>query len=203
MDVTSAGIIFACSGFIAWAAYAVFYQNYVRIYAENGLIETAQAVLLIVASLVYMVTAVTDKRSDKLIIMFCSLLCLSFFLREIDLEKMNVPSALIFVGSGIGRNTLLVIAFLAIIICALREYACYKQAAFSFLKSRAGYLLIAGGVFLWVGDFFEVVSPIERHNVFIEEINELVAYVLILLSSIAANAFLSGRPVAAGAQRSG
>ncbi len=189
VDVTSAAIIIAWFGFTLWAAYSVFHDNNVHIYAENRLIENVQACILVIASIVYFATAALDKSSEKLIIMFCSLLCLTFFLREVDVEDFDIPYALIFIGSGAGRNTILTAAFVAIFIYTGLKHTHYKKAAVEFAKSRPGWLLMAGGVFLLIGDFFEKNDTILHHSVFFEEINELFGYVLILLSSIAAKTF--------------
>ncbi len=188
IDVTSAAIISAWFGFTLWAAYSVFHYNHVYIYAENGLIENMQACILAIASIVYL-AAVLGKMSEKLIILFCSLLCLSFFLREVDVERFDIPYALIFIGSGAGRNTILTAAFVAIFIYAGLKHSHYKKAAVEFAKSRPGWLLMAGGAFLLTGYFFEKNYAILHHHVFFEEINELFGYVLILLSSIAAKTF--------------
>jgi hypothetical protein len=54
--------------------------------------------------------------------------------------------------------------------------------------------LIAGGVFLFIGDFFEKYEAIVNH-VYWEEISEFFAYVLILVSSLAALSSVISAPV--------
>lgn len=190
INVTSGAIISAWFGFTLWAAYSVFSDNHTHIYAENGLIENIQAFLLVIACIVYLATVAIEKRSDKLILLFCSLLCFSFLLRELDVEEFDIPQALIFIGHGVGRNTTQAMAFFAIFTYAASNRSYYKKASVEFAKSRPGWLLITGGVFLLVGDFFEKRNGI-LHHVFFEEIAELFGYVLILLSSISANSFMS------------
>ena len=53
---------------------------------------------------------------------------------------------------------------------------------------------MAGGVFLVIGELAEKTPLIPQH-VFVEEMAELLGYVLILLSSISANAYLSGMSI--------
>jgi len=127
-----------------------------------------------------------------LIIVFCALLCFSFFLRELDVEDFDIPHALILIGSGVGRNAVLGMAFAAILIYAILKFSYYKVAAVMFVKSKPGWLLITGGVFLLIGLLFEEKKGLVYHDVFIEEMCEIFGYVLILLSSIAANSFMNG-----------
>ena len=204
LDVISTAAIAACLGFAVWATYCVFVNGHFHIYAENGLIESIQAYLLAVACAVYLATAALEKRSDKLILLFCSLLCYGFILRELDVEKFDISSALIFIGSGVGRNTTLAVAVAAICLyAALTDLNHYRKTAAQFLRSGPGALLMAAGVFLVIGDLFEKNKMI-AHHVFIEEMAELFGYVLILLSSIAGNTFLSNlTPRSMGPARSG
>ncbi|MGL4573486.1 MAG: hypothetical protein ACRCV9_01715 [Burkholderiaceae bacterium] len=164
----------------------VLSSNQTDVFAENGLIENTQACVLALACTVYFFTAVLEKQSERLILLFCALLCYSFVLREINVEEFDIAPALVFIGHGVGRNTTLALAFSSIAIYAALHLPHYKKAAFEFAKSKAGKLLIAGGVFLFVGQYFETSHSLS-HHVFFEEIAELFGYVLILLSSIAAH----------------
>jgi len=176
-------------GFSLLATYLVL-NGKNHIYAENGLIENIQVVILIIAYIVYLLTAALEKRSERLILIFCALLCYSFILREVDVERLNIPYILISIGSGVGRNVTIFIAFAAIAYVALRNYSCYKKVAIRFIKTNSGYFLMAGGVFLFIGDFFEKHNLIS-HHIFFEEMFELSAYVLILLSSLTSDSFVS------------
>lgn len=191
-DIISAATVCAWLGFLLWASYAVFWGGATRIYAENALIETIQACVLAIACLVYLVTAVLEKRSDKPILLACCLLCYLFVLRELDVEKFDLPQAVIFVGSGIGRNASVALGFVAIFIYAVfNDFSFYLAKALEFARSRPGVLLMTGGLCLLFGQFFEKNDTI-RHHVFFEEIVELSGYVFILLSSIATNSLLRG-----------
>jgi hypothetical protein len=87
------------------------------------------------------------------------------------------------------------VAFIAILACAaLRNFCVYEKAAQGFIKSRPGMLLIAGGVFLFIGEFFDKYEAIVN-RVYWEETSELFAYVLILVSSFAALFSVISAPV--------
>ncbi|MBC7901920.1 MAG: hypothetical protein H7Y27_00795 [Gemmatimonadaceae bacterium] len=151
-----------------------------------------QAILLVIGCIVFLVPVALHKESGKLILLFCSLLCYSFVVRELDVELLNVPAAIKFLCSGVGRNTTLAVAFSAMLLYALSRFSYYKKAVVLFLGSLPGILLMLGGVLLVVGDLFEKRYSL-GHHVFFEEFLELSGYVSLLLSSLAANSGLTRR----------
>lgn len=183
-------IICAWLGFTFWTGYLVFSEKQAQIYEDNGLIENMQALLLMVACIVYLLVGLRENRLNKLIPLFCSLLCFSFLLRELDVEKFDLPGVLIYFGHGAGRDAILAIALFSIFTYAALNRSYYKKAAIHFARSGSGWLLVSGGVFLVIGNVFEKSDGIP-HFVFFEEIAELFGYVLILLSSIYARSYAS------------
>lgn len=121
--------------------------------------------------------------------MFCSLLCLSFAFRELDVERLDVHSVFKLLGSGTGRNIILGLAFTTLIVYAATKFSYYKKACIMFSTSKPGILLISAGLLLIVGCVFEENESIIQ-NVFFEEIFELGGYSLIFLSAIGANSFV-------------
>jgi len=188
--IPSAVVLSASVVFTVCAAYAVFQHNLIQIYSENALIENIQALILAITSMVYLANATLGKRSDKLIMLFCSVLCLSFLLRELDVERLAVPQLLITLGSGMGRTVILTLAFFAILSYGLLNFSYYMQAALAFTRSKAGWALFAGGALLITGEIFERSGSLIEHHVFFEELGELWGYSLILVSSIYANSFM-------------
>ena len=172
--------------FVVWSAHSVFMLGNEAIYGENGPLEALQALILAISCIVFIVPVALKKERDKLILLFCSLLCVSFVLRELDVERLDVHSAVKFLGSGVGRNTMLTVAFMALFAYAAFNFSYYKKESITFLKSKPGVLLMLGGLFLWVGNLFEKRYSI-MNNVFFEEILELCGYYFILLSAFAAN----------------
>jgi len=166
-------------GVIFWSFYSVYVFNQTTIYAENGLLENVQVLTLSIAGLFFFLPIVRQKRNDKLFLLFFAFLCLAFVLREVDIEDLNVPNFLIVIGSGAGRNIILATGFFAIFSCSLFNLTHYKKVLRNFL-SRCGVLIVTAGILLCIGDFFEKVSSIQ-HNMFYEEMFELLGYVLILL----------------------
>ena len=184
------------ASFLAWCVFFLgsFYyvsNNHSQIYAEDGLIENIQASFLAIACLVYLAVAVLDKQSKTLILLFCSLLCYGFVLRELDVEKLNVPSAIKFMGSGVGRNASVGAAFAAILIyVGFSGFTQHVKTAVAFFKVKSGALLLVAAVFLFVGEFFEKQTEMVFH-VFYEEMLELLGYLFILLSSLSVVPFFN------------
>lgn len=191
-NLSSYLLIGAFCALALWSAHDVFILGDAAIYAEDGFLETLQATLLGLGCLVFLAPFASRGEPGKLIFLFCSLLCYSFVVRELDVELLNVPEVVKFIGSGIGRNVSLALAFGAMLIYAVANFSYYKKAGFQFLKSRAGILLMLGGVLLQVGDLFEKNYALQ-HHVFFEEFSELSGYVLILLSALAVNSAISRR----------
>jgi hypothetical protein len=189
--VVSVVIMGAFFVFFLWTAHSVFILNFTSIYEENELLENIQIILLAISCIVFLIPMALEKKPEKLILLFCSLLCYSFILRELDIEKLDVHAILKFFGSGIGRNTTLAVAFIALFSYAAFRFRYYTNVSVSFLRSKSGILLMLGGLFLIVGDVFEKLSSI-IHHVFWEEIFELGGYCCILLSAFAANAGSNG-----------
>ena len=173
-----------------WTAHSVFILNITSIYAENGLLENTQIILLAISCIVFLIPIAIEKKPEKLILLFCSLLCYSFILRELDVERLDVNNTIKFVCSGVGRYTTLSVAFIALFSYAAFRFSYYKNANVSFIRSKSGILLMSGGLFLIVGDLFEKRSTI-IHHVYWEELFELCGYCFILLSAFAANAGLN------------
>ena len=187
IDPACAVLISVILLFALWAAQAVFFAGNVLMYDEDGPIELLQACLLAMASGVWLLTAFQEKRTDRLVVLFCALLCYGFFLRELDVEDFNLPDIVLFMGAGIGRNLSLLFALLAMAIyAALTGLPRHVKTAIGFSRSREGLLLVAGGVCMLLGDAFEKTAAFE-HFVFFEEIAELFGYTLILLSALAAH----------------
>ena len=167
-------------GLLYYVGYSVYVLNQTSIYAENRLLENAQVFTLALAGFVFFRPIAYQKRTDKLLLLFFAFLCLSFILREVDVEDLNIPIILIYIGSGIGRNVLVVAGFISILFCAIYNITHYKTVLRDFLLSIEGVLIIIAGILLFVGEYFEDAHSLS-HNVFLEEATELLSYVLILL----------------------
>jgi len=173
-------IIIIFLGLLYYVGYSVYVLNQTSIYAENRFLENAQVFILALAGLIFFLPIAYQKRTDKLLLLFFAFLCLSFILREVDVEDFNIPNILIYIGSGIGRNVLVATGFISILFYAIYNITHYKTVLRDFLLSIDGVLIITAGILLFVGEYFEDAHSLS-HNVFLEEASELLSYVLILL----------------------
>ncbi|HTN30120.1 MAG TPA: hypothetical protein VL178_04710 [Pseudomonas sp.] len=180
-------------GFSILASYALFVENNTNVYAENGILETLQAVLLGLSCILFLATAAWEKGAGRLVILFCSLLCYGFVLREVDVETFDIPDLLIQLGSGAGRNATLAAGLLVLCLTAL--FAGLREQfrlGLDFARSRSGLLLLTGLGFLLLGDVFEKeLLGSFQHHVFFEEMSELLGDLMILLSAVTAGIFLN------------
>lgn len=186
-NIFTLAVVIAALALTPWAAYEVFVLGHVHVHEENRLLENIQGSILAVACILFLYNSIREKRTDKAILLFFSLLCYCFALREFDVEKSNAPQALIFIGSGIGRNVSLTIGFLSILAyAAITNFTHYKNATISFIRSQPGLLLAAAGVLLQIAQFLERAHSLD-HNEFYEEICELFGFSLMLLAAISTN----------------
>jgi hypothetical protein len=153
---------------------------------ENGPIENLQVVLLTISCIVFLAPIARKKEQEKLIHLFCFLLCCSFILRELDVERLDVPNVLKVLGSGVGRNTILTVAFMSLLFYTAARFSYYKKTIILFLRKKSGTLLMVGGLFLMLGGLFDKSDSI-MYKSFFEEILELCGYCFILLSAFASN----------------
>lgn len=186
-------ILGAFLGFLLWTAYSVFILDNTAIYKENESIENAQAIMLALACLIFLVPIALEKRPDKLIFGFCSLTCYGLVLRELDVEKFaSVPDFLKIIWHGAGRNMTYILGIIAIFYYASRNFSYYKKASVEFIKSAPGRLLCLALIFVLFGEYLEKQTTV-LHHVYYEEIFELCGYFFILSAAyaVAINSFFN------------
>lgn len=189
-NIASMSVISGWLLLIFWCSYQVFTLGSSKVYAENGLLENLQAVLLVSACMIFISAIIRGQRSDKLILFACALLCYGFFLRELDVQKLDVPALLILLGSGIGRNLTLLLATLLVLVMAGRNARHYGRAIRAYLRLPLFWLFVAAAVVLYSGDYFETADALQHHE-FFEEGLELLAYGLILLAAFSAHLMIT------------
>jgi len=163
---------------IAWSFYGVIGLNDFNIFDENNLLENTQAFVLLLVFFLFLVPLFEPFRGDKLIAVFFAILTLAFLLREVDIEKFDLPKILILLGSGNGRNILLALGFLSTLGFALFKFRYYLDLARCFLRNRTGFATLVAGLFLIVGDMFEKIDV--PYHVLYEESLELLGYAFLL-----------------------
>ena len=166
---------------ILWSFYAVLLLEDPTVYGENNLLENTQALTLALTLLLFLIPLFDSVRNDRLIAVFLSLLTLGFILRELDVEKFDVPNILILVGSGKGRNFLLGTGLLLTLLTALFRFRYYLSLLRCFLRNGSGIATLFAGLFLIFGDMFEKIDI--PYHVLYEESLELIGYAVLLLAA--------------------
>lgn len=151
---------------------------------ENGLMENLQAAALAGGMLICFIALFSSKQRDKrFILLSLVLVLLVFFLRELDVEDLDLPGLLITLGSGAGRDLLLGFAALVMLAVFIGNYQKLWPAVIRFLQHEACIPFYLGGLFYLAGGLFDKsffdLRPV--HELFFEEICENAAtYFLIL-----------------------
>ena len=172
-------------GIFAILYHPVFIEHKAYLYDENNLIENIQAGVLIFNSILFLLAAF-KKRDDRLLMLFFSWLMFSFFLREVDVEKFNLPAIIIFLGGhGIGRNSMLAIGFLTIIFFYFKKPKEYNQLFKKYAFTFEGLLIAQAAVWLFISDFCEKSHALAYHQYY-EELFELYGYLLLFFAALSA-----------------
>jgi hypothetical protein len=167
---------------VAWIVLHVAGHSIAR---ENGLMENQQALCLAIAALVFAIAARRhSSRPDKLVCISLALFCFSFLLREVEL-KGRTPDWLESIFTGKLRRLWLAGLWLCLLILARRHARAILRVFVEWLRRPAGGLMIAAGI------FYGLTWPLDKHllnlpgplNMFLEELGDSIATMLILLSS--------------------
>ncbi len=160
--------------------YFVFPHITSDVAAENGILENLEVLFLFLAMLFFLYAS--RHVSLKTIGWFSAVVCFSFILREVDVEDLSLPQWLIVIGSGKGRNALIV-ALSLFTLWQLFKQINYRMIV-PLLATRFAFYMY--WVFLclvlsWLFDKGVVKS--DSSNIF-EELSEVNAYALILFSAV-------------------
>ncbi|MGZ8188892.1 MAG: hypothetical protein ACXWTN_09050 [Methylosarcina sp.] len=146
--------------------------------------ENLQGILLFIAGLTYSQAVLYVQKSHRLLPLGGALLCLSFLLRELDVEKFDLPGWIILLGSGYGRNILLISLCLLVVVLLIKNHKHYLPAVLNLLSRKTGIFAILGGFLLVLGSLFDDELFDVKLYQFYEELTEMNGYYFILLSAL-------------------
>ena len=147
---------------------------------EGGFIESATAFGFLFAGVLLIFQSLSKVGMELRLSQIFAVTCVALFLREVDVEDLNVPYMLKFLGSGLGRDVLFILTYGFIVVSILirdRE-GLLRKVVMSF-KSPVSKIVLTGCACLLVGSLFE-----QSHNELAEEIMEMNGSLLILLAAI-------------------
>ena len=148
--------------------------------------ENAQAWCLLAGASIFSFLALRSQRRDyRQLFGALALLYASFFLREVEVEDLDIPNVLILLGSGLGKRILLVTCWVIALIFFLLHVRPTWNIFLRWVRSRAGTCILIGGVFYFIGMLLDDKAfGIEANlNVILEEIAESVATFWMLISA--------------------
>jgi hypothetical protein len=162
---------------------------------ENHLLENLQAAALFLALMLSLVNlAPLRRRPPPYIAAGLAVLFLTLLLRELDLEKFDLPDILTTLGSGTGRNLLLGLLCAVVLFSVARNRHRLKGDTLAYICSPLMYYLLAAATLYLVGEAMDKkLLPLAKPTrVFWEETAEcLAAFWSVLGTAVwtAANSF--------------
>lgn len=164
----------------ALALYEVCSLGNSGLYDEGGFIENVSASAFLFAGVLLLFLSLEKTGLERRLTQFFTVTCVVIFLREVDVEKLNVPAVLKFLGADTGRDILFVVLFLYIIIATiLRHREGLVSKVKSCFASPVSITVLIGSAAVVLGAICE-----EMDYVFLEELLEMDGALLILLAAI-------------------
>lgn len=158
----------------------VYFCRNTAICQEGEFVEGISAFCYLFAAILTFFRSFHRSGLEQKLTWIFSLTTLLFFVRELDMEHLNIPGVLIVMGTGIGRDVLFVTLYVIIIASIFwsepNRRALNLKTAF---QSEVVVVAAIGGALLTLGSFFE-----HLHSDSIEEILEMNGSLLILLAAI-------------------
>jgi len=156
-----------------------------HLHDENGLLENFQAFLLFSATILYFrLTMLNDQSEEsKRVNMGLSLLCFSFLLREVDIEKLPFMETVGFLFHGIGRTILLVVLWSGF-FKNVYDHCEIRLLAIELLTSKYMLFLNISFLLLVVGTTFDKEFWDIEHGRLYEELAETNAYLILIIPAI-------------------
>lgn len=149
---------------------------------ENELIENFQALMLFISMLVFAIYLFRCDQSLQ-VITFCGFLFfLTFLLREVDVESFKIPGIFIQIGSGHGRNIILLSLWLIALTYLFANTGQNMRIVRQLFHSRAGTLYVIGSLMLLLGEILDVIGG---HSIpLYEELTEVIGYYFMLVAAL-------------------
>ena len=151
------------------------------VYDENDLLENLQALLLLLSSAAFLPALPRAGREQRVLLLAGTLFFLSLLLREVDVEKLGLSRLITLLGSGDGRNIILISLWLVVFAHMAMRYRWYVNTLRALLFSRAGLFYVLGGLLLLGG---EVLDALSRSYRFQEEMAEVIGNYLLFIAAL-------------------
>ncbi len=150
------------------------------LFEEGGFIESIGAFAFLFSGILLLFLSFYEVRLERRLTLFFAVTCIILFLREVDVEDLNAPYLVKFLGAGEGRDALFVSIYLILTALILwKDRPGLLGKARRCFKSQVAIFVLIGCVALLVGSVFE-----KCHQVFAEELMEMNGALFILFASL-------------------
>jgi hypothetical protein len=168
---------------------AVWTALHIKGYAiahENGWMENQQALCLFGAAIMFACAGRKVLRAARFFYVSLALFCFTLLLREMELEGESVPPWATWLSTGTPRNVWLAFFWTWLLIAARGDTQEMCQVFVRWLRAPAGRLMLGAGLLYamtWTFDkkVFELTRSL---NMFLEELGDSMAAILVLVSGI-------------------
>lgn len=166
--------------------YLAVVQHAEYIYRENSWIENMQVGFLFIAFLLFISASFRTARHHRNLCGFFASLSFIFMLREVDIEKFDVPQWQIFLFAEQGRAVFYAISF-GLLFMELGKYSYYLKNRHHFIASNLFRFMAMAAVLLIVfSTAFDQKLIKMNHRIFFEELSEITAYCFIVAAAFLA-----------------
>lgn len=149
------------------------------LYQEGAFIENTSAFCYLSGSLILFASALIRSHFRRWLTLFFALCCLTFFLREVDIADINVPSIVKLLGADSTKDMILATGFLFLTYHFLKHYRHLTSEMPNLLKSKIAILTLTGCSLVIIGDSLE-----KLHWMFLEEFVEMNGSWLIFVAAV-------------------
>ena len=153
-----------------------------HLHGENALLENLQGLFLAVSAIVYFCLARFSSGDTALAYLGASLLCLSFFTREIDLELLPVIERVGFLLHGVGR-TILILALWSFYAGMVIKHGGFRSHIQRLRGGKYLHNVTVCFLLLVVGAVFDRGLFLVDYSRLFEELAETNAYLILALPS--------------------
>jgi len=150
------GLALLSGAFLLW-------RRHPEIALENQFLENLQASFLLFALVAALLSLRGAGQAPPYIPQALSVFFLTLLLREVDLEKLDLPALLVTCGSGDGRRLLLSLLWGGVLFLVFRHRCRLKADISTFFRSPLAGYLVAGTLLYLVADLFDKkIIPFDR-----------------------------------------
>lgn len=150
---------------------------------ENGILETLQALVIASAMALFLWTIPSRSIPTRAVAVAMSFVCFSFFFREVDLRRLDVPSWVVDLTSGTIRNWIF-LGQLAVVSIYLVWRLDALGSLFRYAYSRVAVPLYPCAALLVLGAAIDKDLIAPTTDPFWEEFAEINAYFALLVAAI-------------------